>query len=483
LKHLEVINQFREELAELSQELEISVAMGHFDINKICEDVFCGLFREIYGFNELRNLNADEKKNFPGIDLADDSARVAIQVTSEKTLEKIKDSLHKVIEHNLHSKYDRFIVYILTRKQGSYSQSSINKVSNKKIEFDASTDILDFTDLATKAANTKPQNLKRAVEVLGSYTRGCDVGLAEKDFDPPIEPSETLSANLLELYFPQTLYIAELLPEAIENKNGKKPRNQRKHVRAHIKRIGQVVPSDFEVSGGRLITFHNLENHDNPYSFLIDEGTVEPFSPADYYSIDHDHERIFKSLLRFCMQQKLHKHRVLWQFKEGVFIFLPLDDLDNTRTESWMGQKKSTRTVFVRKFRSKEPDKILSVRHFAFSLDFLTVSGEWYMSITPDWFFSYGDNYKRSQFGDKLLSGLKRMEMNRSVFDQFRFLCSWLKDLDSDDLFSQQTNETPLLTFGHVLQLDGGRFLNEDLWETLVVSEDEDTLQERLSLV
>ena len=46
--------------------------MDHFDINKICEDVFCTIFKEIYGFENLRNLNEDEGKNFPGIDLADD---------------------------------------------------------------------------------------------------------------------------------------------------------------------------------------------------------------------------------------------------------------------------------------------------------------------------------------------------------------------------------------------------------------------------
>ena len=29
--------------------------MGHFDVNKICEDVFCGVFKELYGFENLRN--------------------------------------------------------------------------------------------------------------------------------------------------------------------------------------------------------------------------------------------------------------------------------------------------------------------------------------------------------------------------------------------------------------------------------------------
>ena len=400
-------------------------------------------------------------------------------MTSDKSLEKIKDGLQKIINHELYQKYDRVIFYILTRKQGSYSTNSLRKVCGDKIAFNSSSDILDFTDLATTAANASPGSLKNVVDILGSYMRGSEVGLAAQDFDPPLEPAETLTANFLELYFPKMLYIAELLPEIFE---GKKVRNQRKVVGEYVRNVKKVVPSDYEVSGGRLITFQNLEKHANPFAFLVDEGTVEPFSPSDFYSIDADHERIFKSLLRFCLQHKLYKHRVLWKHKEGLFIFLPIRDSDDIRTETWIGKKKASRTVFHRKYKDKDPDKVFSTRHFAFSTGFLIVDDQWYVSITPDWFFSYGDDYRRSAFGDVPLSGLKRMEKNRSVFDQFRFLCSWLNDLDSADLFSLDAATTPMLTFGSILELGGAPHLNEEYWEPLVIA-DEDIDQGRLGLL
>jgi len=477
VKHVEVINQFREKLSDLSKEVEITVAMSHFDLNRICEDVFCGLFKELYGFNNIRNLNEEEKQNYPGIDLADDEAKVAIQVTSDKSLNKVKDSLTKIINHDLHKKYDRIIFYILTRKQGSYAAGSIKKICQDKILFDTSSDIKDYTDLATKGANASPQSLKRALDLLGAYMRGCDVGLADQDFDPPEEPPETLYANLLEFYFPQTLYVAELLPEVFD---GKKPRNQRKAVGKYARGQERSVPSDFEVNAGKLITFYNLEDTDNAFDFLIDEGTVEPFQPSDFYEIDEDHERVFKSLLRFSLQQKLYRHRVLWKHLEGLFIFLPVEDFQNSRTETWVGEKRTTRSVFERKFKKNDPAKVLSMRHFAFSASFLLLDGGWYMSITPDWFFSYGDQYKQSAFGDKLLSGLKRMEKNRSVFDQFRFLCSWLRDFDSEDLFSEIAMSSPQITFGQIMKFEGGRYLNEELWETLVVVEEDESGQRRL---
>ena len=466
MKHVELLNQFREELARLSREVEASVAMGHFDVNKVCEDVFCNIFKELYGFENLRNLNEDGGQNYPGIDLADDEASVAIQVTSDKTLDKVKESLKTIIDHRLHAKYDRIIFYILTRKQGSYSATVVKEICEKKLTFDVSSDILDFTDLATRAATAEPQRLKRAFDVLRAYTLGCDVGLGDQDFDPPHEPQETLSANLLSIYFPDTLYIAELLPEVFD---GKRILYQRKAVGEYVRSVNNSVPSDYEASANKLITFHDLQNSDNPFSFLVDEGTVEPFDPAEYYSIDGDHERVFKSLLRFCLQHKLYRHRVIWEFRERIFIFLPIRDHDNVRSVTWTGKKKSTRNVFNRKFNRNEPDKVLSTRHFGFAVSFETIEGYWYVSITPEWFFSYGDSYSRSFYGDKMISGLKRMEKNRSVFDQFRFLCAWLYDLDQDDLFDEDAASSPQLTFGQILDMRGGRYLNEDLWEPLVV--------------
>ena len=481
MKHSELLNRFREGLTHLSREVETSVAMGQLDINRICEDVFCGVFTELYGFKNLRNMNEEEQRNYPGIDLADDEGRVAIQVTSDNSLKKITDSITKTIRHGLHDDYDRIIIYILTRKQRSYSQQSIAKACDGNLSFDGSSDILDFTDLASKAANVEPKALKRAVDILGSYMRGCEVGLAEQDFDPPKEPPETLFANLIEVYFPRSLYIAELLPEVFDSKRG---RNQRRAVGQYVRSVERSIPSDYEVHSNKLITFHNLEESDSAFDFLVDEGTVEPFDPSEYFSIDKDYERVFKSLLRFCLQQKLYRHRVLWDHRERIFKFLPDEDTDDVRKITWTGRKKARRKVFERKFNRNDPEKVLSVRHFAFAVTFQIVAGAWYMSITPDWFFSYGEGYRRSAFGDKLVSGLKRMEKNRSVFDQFRFLCSWLNELDSDDLFAEDAASSPQLTFGQILDLSGSRYLNEDLWEPLAVAgEDDQAEQGRLGFL
>ena len=477
MKHVELINQFREGLNEVSREVEISTAMSHFDINLICENLFCGLFKELYDLPALRNLNEDERKNYPGIDLADDESRTAIQVTSDKTLDKVKDTIRKVRTYKLYEKYDRILIYCLTTKQGSYSQDSIDKECGDDLKLSASDDILDYRDLATKASNAEPQRLKKAVDVLGSYLRGCDVGLAEKDFDPPVEPQETLLINLVELYIPSKLYIAEVKTDILKGKSGKKVLNQRKSVGAVSRDMGVPLPSGYEVSSGRLITFFDLEESKNPFAHLIEDGTAEYLEPSEFYGIDDGHERTFKSLLRLSLQQMLYKYHVLWQHYEGMFIFLPAYDGQNVRSESWYGKKQSSRTVFERKYKTNKPDEVFQVKHFAFSVNFLLLDSGWYISLTPDWFFSWGDNYRRSPYGDKPLSGLKRLEKNKSIRDQFRFLAAWIKDADQADLFSDTADKAPNMTFGNIVEAKGGRFLNESLWEPLESSSSEEGIQ------
>ena len=78
------------------------------------ENVGIPLLGEVYGCRRLENLNLTTGLNYPGIDLGDKSARVAIQVTSTPGSDKIKATLTKFVEYKLYRDCDRLIVYILT---------------------------------------------------------------------------------------------------------------------------------------------------------------------------------------------------------------------------------------------------------------------------------------------------------------------------------------------------------------------------------
>ncbi|MBE9125909.1 MULTISPECIES: SMEK domain-containing protein [unclassified Coleofasciculus] len=63
-------------------QVRAETAMGKTDINKVAETVLIPILAEVYGYKELKNLNYTEDSNYPGIDLGDETARVAFQITS-----------------------------------------------------------------------------------------------------------------------------------------------------------------------------------------------------------------------------------------------------------------------------------------------------------------------------------------------------------------------------------------------------------------
>lgn len=147
-------------------EIKAATAMQQTDINKVSENVVIPLFAEVYGYKNLKNLNFTEGSNFPGIDLADETARVAFQITSTPTLDKVKHTLEKFIEYKLYEKYDRLIIYILTEKQNSYSEKEINKIIQGKFTFDTKKDIWDSRNILEKVSGLQIEQAREVEKIL-----------------------------------------------------------------------------------------------------------------------------------------------------------------------------------------------------------------------------------------------------------------------------------------------------------------------------
>ena len=474
MKILDLQNEFRELIAQLRREIEAASAMEQYDAHKVSENLMCGLLRELCGWSALRNLNT-EQANFPGIDLADDAQRVAIQVTATADIGKVKHTLERFVGHNLHQRYDRVIVYVLTEKQGSYSQAAIDSACAGKHQFAVGTDIWDYKELCSKAADAEPHKLQAALNHLKAYLRGVPVGLAGEDIDPPLAPPELLTANLVELYFPSAMYIARLSVDLVERHGKRRPGLWRQTIREFNQEHESAVPSAYVIHSGNLVTFFDLTSRDNPYKHLIEPGTTEEHRPRDYWAIDEDHERVFKSLLRFSLQQRLFKERVRWENESGEFVFLPLEDGLDQREEVWQGEKKAQRTVFARRFNKKDPSKVFLQKHLSFAVDFLIFDELWFMSITPSWFFSYGHDFKKSGFSHDNLSWIKRQENNQQVMNHFRFISAWLRTIDDEDLFSEKKLTDSFLTFGSALTLSGAPSLADSGWAAFPSSDEEDS--------
>src|SRR4028118_840604 len=116
------LKRINELMAIFVTEIEGCTAMGLTDPNKVAENILIHIIAEVYGYRNLENLNFTKGSNYPSLDLGDETARVAFQITATPDLKKVKDTLKKFIEHpdKLYEKYDKLIIYILRKKQDSY---------------------------------------------------------------------------------------------------------------------------------------------------------------------------------------------------------------------------------------------------------------------------------------------------------------------------------------------------------------------------
>ena len=166
---------------------------------------------------------------------------------------------------------------------------------------------------------------------------------------------ETLFSNLLEITFPDELYIASLevnrkeVIKASRVDGGSFLKNSapsRQVVREALNQKGLRFANDWICHENKIITFHDLNNSFIPLREIIDVGTVETIGTEEFYLIDRDYENVFKGLLHFCLQRMLYHKKIEWKHKDRLFVFMPEEGELQKREISWHGKVSAKRTVF-----------------------------------------------------------------------------------------------------------------------------------------
>ncbi|MEG4810686.1 SMEK domain-containing protein [Microcoleus sp. F8-D3] len=165
---LNLRNRIIELMARFVAQVKGATSMSQTDINKAAETILIPVFKEIYNYQNLENINyIEDDANYPSIDLGDEIARVSIQITSTSNIEKIKKTLRGFTKHKLYEKYDRLIVYILTEKQKTYSDIEINNIlKDCNFAFDIKGDIWDSQTLLTEVGNFQIEKLTKVQKIL-----------------------------------------------------------------------------------------------------------------------------------------------------------------------------------------------------------------------------------------------------------------------------------------------------------------------------
>jgi hypothetical protein len=191
--------KIRDLMSHFVTQVKAATAMEKTDINKLSENVLIPLFAEIYGFQNLKNLNFTEGSNYPGIDLGDETAKVAIQITATSNIKKVKHTINKFIENDLYKKYDRLLIYILIDKQQSYSNREINKIIQGKLDFDPKRDIWDYCNLLKEINKFQIDKALKIESILeANFGRLSLETIPQKKLSPELEET-------LKLYFMKCL--------------------------------------------------------------------------------------------------------------------------------------------------------------------------------------------------------------------------------------------------------------------------------------
>lgn len=469
MRQQELLNEARNLLSQFVIRVKGATAMGHTDINVISEGFLVELLREVFTLPTLRNLN-HERRNSPGLDLADDAAGVGYQVTATPDLSKIKETLQTIIGADLHLKYPRVRVYILTEKQASYSQSSIDAVTQGRVSFDASRDIQDYRDVLRACSDLNLNQLERVVALLRSQFAPTQAAPGARAGVYLPTGVETVELNLVPIWFPNMLYVADFVDpnsqETVDTGRSRRRRrrsaNPRQTVSKHIMQRGFDVPEDFEVSSNRVISFHNPTASDSLLQPYVDAGTLTDITPKSYYTADDDQLNVFKSLLRRALQRQMRSERVFWQDERHLFFYGPIQKFDE-RMIAWKDERAAMRTVFQKTMKKNKPDEILTCKHLAFYVDFHLIEDAWYLAIAPTWYFSR-DGYRPDSFGAKRISWLKAQENDQQVHTHFRFIRHRMRELQEGSLFDGQ-GHINLIQIGDPISFANHPYIPDHLWK------------------
>lgn len=455
-------------LSSLRREIEVARNMGKGDLFTIAEDVVCPILGVVYDLPDLENLNVSESLNYPAIDLGDSKAGVAFQVTSRVRTNKIESTLDTFFDRGLHSTYSRLVFLALYEKQTTYPQERINEHVQAAFDFDVDRDVLDLRDMERKIAGVETPKLSQIVQILiDEITEGYVKN--PRISDKP--KGEYLLSNLVKVDVPNFIYSGDL---GIDRKKLIEKTWETEKVRSLKKRASwtQVIKTalrldeeppinDFIVHGGSLLTFHDLRNADERLSEYVLRDSVQKIRSEEFSDESFDKKRIFSYLLDRSFSQIVHHLGIKFHFKEKHYFFLPGEDKLEPRTEKWTSSHSSRKVYSPNR---GEDGELWYAKQLAFRTRFTRIGTNWYLAITPDWYWSfdgYFDTY--SEIGDKR-DWLKNREYNNQVRNHFRFIHEYLEREMSRVVSSRKLNSYAFPSIGDVQRLGPAPLLDDDLW-------------------
>ncbi|GCD52597.1 SMEK domain-containing protein [Acetobacter pasteurianus] len=295
------VGQIIDDLAIISAQAKQRGNLHLYDINIYVEDFVKNVLNYVLDFN-LSNLN-QERLNNPGLDLGDAKKSWAFQVTTDKTSNKIKQTLEKITDDQK-KKFRNIRIFIVGEKQKSYTFSDQIFIDNK-FTLDM---VWDFNDVCTRLMSLDIDTLQQIAKYIAKETRRMLVELEIPDLegnyptniDDLIEkiPKPQLSnAVKMNTYFmqkrePFDCVKAELTIAELSKKLANLPRLTREVFKLMVERRDSVntETDDFRISDPKLRRIYKGNDLSGDLSLLVEAEIIDFNSPditgmPNYWSI------------------------------------------------------------------------------------------------------------------------------------------------------------------------------------------------------
>lgn len=288
-----LIGQIVDDLASVSAQAKQRGRLHLFDIHTYVEDFVKEVLNRALDLN-LSNLNAEHSNN-PGLDLGDPAKGWAFQVTANKSITKIKETLEK-IDTAQRANYPNIRVLVIGEKQGSYSLTGEPYVS-----FNFTEDMIwDFNDVCIRVMSLNIETLMGLAEYVSRESRRVRIELEIPDehgnFSTSIDHLvETLAqprlsdAAKMAAYFdalgqPADRHEMEKAIKELSGKLARLPRLTREVFKFLVERRDEWTVGKFEefrISDPKLRRIYRGEDLDGDLSLLTESGLLSENEPNE----------------------------------------------------------------------------------------------------------------------------------------------------------------------------------------------------------
>lgn len=441
-------------------------SINQYGINYLSENILIPILKEVYGYENLINLNS-EKKNFEGIDLGDKIKKVAFQITASSDNTKIKQTLKQFVRNEYFKAYKTLFVFIITEKEANYSEKDYSEIIQGKFHFTSKENIIDHRDLIKQINDIVDyKKIKRIEKLLEQQFSDRMLETFQDKFENA--NNEIVTTNLLEISFPERLYVSKLnvdRNEVLKDMKNKRA-NDREVIYFYKNQKGLRFSADWIDYRKQIYTFHDLWNTDHDLSKIVDVGTVDVVKPEEFYEQDQNCLRAFKALLKYCFSKQAFFLGIDFYHEDNVYVFIPEDEELITRTEYWdTGKRKISRNV-IRVKLNRRDNSPWYYTNLAFSIIFRFYANKWFLEISPEWYITKDGKQKHYWQHEEVTSFLKRHEKNQHVLNHVKFIGNYLKHGKSQiELFKEASHKPKnFIQFHQFLKFNNAPNLFEDDW-------------------